>query len=102
MVTRKKRCRLICLTLPQMNRTPKTTETATPSRVPVKLRSSVELRVTAERMRTVSTPIAKDEKEDEEKESYFGDAFGAGVAGDLLFDGAAHCARTLCMYHRSC
>jgi hypothetical protein len=39
-----------------MKRTPKTTETATPSSVPVKLSSSVEFRVTAERISTVSTP----------------------------------------------
>ena len=54
-VTRKNFCRLI-LTLPLTNITPKKMATITPLRVPMKLISSVEFSVTAERMRTVSTP----------------------------------------------
>ena len=50
-----------------MKRTPKTTATAMPSRVPVKLRSSVELRVTAERMRTVSTPSRRTSRKTKKK-----------------------------------
>src|SRR5579871_754508 len=69
-VTRKKRCMLI-FTLPRMKSTPKTTDTATPRRVPVKLRSSVELRVTAERMRTVSTPSRRTSRKTKKKRPNF-------------------------------
>ncbi len=46
-------------TLPLTNITPKTTARATPSRVPRKLISSLELSVTPERITTVSMPSRK-------------------------------------------
>ncbi len=54
-VTRKNFCRLM-RTLPLTNITPKVTAARTPSRVPMKLISSVEFSVTPARVRTVSTP----------------------------------------------
>src|SRR5438309_7091997 len=69
-VTRKNRCRLI-FTLPRIKSTPNTTATAIPSSVPVKLSSSVEFSVTADKISTVSTPSRSTSRNTKKKSPTF-------------------------------
>ncbi len=96
-VTRKNRCKLI-FTLPRIKSTPNTTATAIPRSVPVKLSSSVEFSVTADRISTVSTPSRRTSRNTKKKSPIF-DTPAAPVYCEIFSSMEPFIVRAaLCMY----